>query len=67
LETLLYRACDDIARGDRLLALARAQSRPVPHMEEAVAARLTALVERRLMVAIDDRFLSLALPQEALL
>ena len=67
LETLLYRACDDIARGDRLLALARAESRPVPHMEEAVAARLTALVERRLMVAIDDRFLSLALPQEALL
>jgi len=60
LESLLYRACDDI---DELGTLrSRAHKARPDWTDGAVDAALTSLVERRLMVRIGERYLSLALP-----
>ncbi len=63
LESLLYRACRDI--GDLRALRSQAWSAHRDRTDHAVDATLASLVERRLMVNIGERYLSLALPASA--
>lgn len=60
LESLLYRACDDI--GERADLVSRAGSAHPNWDAPSVAGALASLVARRLMVRSGERYLSLALP-----
>ena len=62
LESLLYRACDDIGELDDLVRVGRRRGNGRATAENEVQAALAALVDRLLMVRVGDRFLSLALP-----
>ena len=66
LESLLYRACDDIGELSALKAQTREAGPGGVDLDGAVEATLASLVERRLMVGIGQRYLSLALPGKAL-
>ncbi|MGZ4198701.1 MAG: RiPP maturation radical SAM C-methyltransferase [Thermoleophilia bacterium] len=61
LETLLYRACDTIAELSALKARAAEAYPDRVDVDDQVDATLASLVERRLMVTVGERYLSLAL------
>jgi len=63
LQSLLYEACDEICDARTLQETARRAPPGRAGGGADVVASLAALVERRLMVQVDDRYLSLALPR----
>ena len=65
LDQVLYEACNDICTREEIRALAREVFRDAPALDEVVDRRLSSFVERRLMLTVDDRFLSLAVADAA--
>jgi ribosomal peptide maturation radical SAM protein 1 len=63
LDRLLYEACEDIAERSQLSDRVEEAFGTTRYSESEVDDRLESFVERRLMVRIRDRFLSLALPE----
>ena len=64
-DCLLYEACDDICRRDALVRLVGERFPSATPCADEVSRRLVSFVERRLMVAAGERYLSLAVPQGA--
>jgi len=62
LDALLYAACDDIGVKPDLVGLAAARFAAEEDVEALVDARLQRFLDDRLMVAVGERYLSLALP-----
>lgn len=63
LESLLYRACDDIGDLPALRSQVQRTRSSRRGTDGAVEAALASLVRRRLMIGIGERYLSLALPE----
>ena len=63
IEQVIYPACDDIADVHELCDLV-SRNHPAEAREVDIVARLDGFVSRRLMVGRQDRYLSLALPEE---